>query len=267
LKKAILESKKSKNLVRSKIMRGFGGSFGDFDDQRITRIGIRVVALGNASATIGTVTNTEIDLSPPNWGARGVAFADLYQKYRIVGLMVRARMHPGFSTTVQQALWMAGNTSWYMAIYYGPKSTFTAPTTVANFIDFPHLVFANDAPPGKLSMKVSREDLMAHINQDWLQTAATGETDPETIQLCLEILSIPFSGMTQAAQLEIVIDLDIEFTGSVDPALIPLRRQKRLEYSSKNSGVTVRTSAPSTSVVVKDEKPKEEKKTGYSLFG
>lgn len=207
-------------------------------DQAVFNTTFRFNGTAAASNTALTPTITVLDYAPSAWGARGVAFADLYQKYRIVGFRARFHMHPAIqlSTVATQTygLWMPGNCSWYAGVYYGPSSTFTAPTTVANFLDFPHLTWRNDNHPGTMSLRVTRGDLKKHMKQPWLQTVLTGETNPDFTQICFMVLSLPRNGTSSAAAIDWIIDLDVEFTGSVDPALIPkIMFERYLSYDEE----------------------------------
>jgi len=202
---------------------------GSYDrDQKINTQTFRIFsAVTAASNTAATFVNTEIDLSPASWGSRGVAFADLFQTYRIVGLAVKLNLSPGMVTTATQAMYMPGNCFWLMGLYYGPSSTFTVPSSMTQMVDLPHQVNGMDNNRF-LSLTVNRGDLLRHTKQRWYQTAHTGVgSELEYTQLCLEIASSPFYTTTSAADANLVIDLVVQFSGSVDPADIPLRIFKR----------------------------------------
>lgn len=197
-------------------------------DQRISKNSFRFFTNAiTASTTGGTVIVTELDLIPSNWGARGVAFADLYQKYRITALQVRFLFHPGYINTATQAIYMPGNISWHAGLYYGPKSTFTTPTTITQFIDLPHFISRNDSSPNGMIMRLDRSELLKYTNSKWFQTVATGSDDIEDTQLCLEIASVPYQSQIIAGAADMYVDMEVEFAGSVDPALIPLNKFAR----------------------------------------
>lgn len=192
-------------------------------DQQIVMTTFRLIGSFASGTSGGSVTNSEIDLSPPNWGARGIAFADLYQKYRITYVNFRGWAFPGQNNTATQAVFMPGNCSYFVAAYYGPKSTFTAPSSITNFVDFPHLHWMTDGGRSVLNMEITERDLRSHQSIAWYQTAPTGSADPDNVQLCIELLNQPNLTTTSAAMMNFTIDLTVEFTGSVDPALIPSR--------------------------------------------
>jgi hypothetical protein len=192
------------------------------NDQSIIEQTFRVLGGYTASTSGGTATTTETDLSPSSWGTRGLAMSDLYTYYRITGLDIEFHFHPGFNTTATQAMYMPGNTSWYAAINYAPKSTFSSPTTASQMVDFPHMIWSQDAGDNKMSLNVSRADLMKHSQFKWFKTVSTGSDDPEFTQVCLEVLSVPVAGVTIASVADTILNFRVEFTGSVDPSLIPM---------------------------------------------
>lgn len=245
------------------------------EDQKVFRADFRLYAPpSSASNTAGALSFTEIDLSPPNWGARGIAFADLYSKYRIVGLQARLGPRPGLTTTATSAMYMPGNATWYMAIYYGPSTTFTAPVALTTFIDLPHLTWSNDRST-RILLRMSRSDCMRHLEHKWLQTASSGTGgQTETTQFCLEIVASTEAATTVQAAADLVIDFQVEFTGSVDPALIPERaklREQQLRDSallvpaSPIGPLTERKEGPLTKMV--DSKSSNRKTSDGSWFG
>jgi len=198
------------------------GISGPFDvTNRIVRESFRIFTTHTASVTGGVLVNNETDMYPVNWGSRGVAFADLYQLYRIVDMKVSYHFHPAYSNGATVAMYQPGLTLWMAAIYYGPKSTFTAPTSTTQFVDFPHLTVTTDAK--SMVMIIPHRDLMARTRGQWYATAVTGGDDVETIQLTLEDISVTTNTVIVASIASIVIELEVEFTGAVDPALIPLK--------------------------------------------
>lgn len=208
---------------KSKVPRTINGSHDP--DVEIFRTTFRINSSPyTASNTNGTVIVNELDLSPSNWGPRGVAFADLYQKYRIEAIQIRMRFHPGFTTTATQAMYMPGNCTWMAGIYYSSSSTFTAPTTISQMTDLPHMVWSQDCPPQSMLIKIGRKDLMKHLSSPWYQTAGTGADNLELIQLAFELAGVPYQNTTNAAAADVIIDMDVAFTGPVDPALIPAFR-------------------------------------------
>jgi len=190
-----------------------------------------------ASLTAGTVTVTELNLNPPNWGTRGIAFADLYQNYRIVGLRINGKAHVGQNTTLQ----VLGNTSWYIGVSLSPTSTFTVPSTVATFIDLPHVSWVQDFSPNNISLRLSRNQLMRHSFRPWYRTSSTGVTDQTDLtQVTLEVLSVPNFTLTSAPSLmELIIEFDVEFCDPIDPALIPSIIKQRLENEEKKDSSSI----------------------------
>lgn len=212
--------------TKTKSFRTISGSYDP--DQRSIEANFRIFGAVNiASNTAGTVTLTEIDIAPSNWGARGIAFADLYQKFRIKHMQVSLSLHPGTYNVATVSMYMPGNCTWGMGVYYGPSNTFTAPATLTTFVDFPHFCHANDNR-SSLTMKIGSADMRKHTNFKWYQTASTGIDNIELIPLCVEIVNVPYLATTQPATADLFIDLCVEFTGSVDPALIPLQQRRPL---------------------------------------
>jgi len=215
--------------VRTKGKRGKGRISGTNDpDQSIFKTDFRVMnGSFTASNTAATFAITEVDLNPSAWGTRGVAFADLYEKYRIVDLQIDLLANPGLTTTATQAMYMPGNCNWYIGAYYSSSGTFTTPTTVAQFCDFPHFAWSTDQQPKTLRFHLGRRDLMKHMISPWLQTVSTGVTSIELCQLCISVASLTLHATTNPSTSSILLNYAVEFTGSVDPALIPGRVMKR----------------------------------------
>jgi hypothetical protein len=170
-----------------------------------------------SDTSAGTVTTTETSMVPSGFGARGVAFADLFQYYRIVGMRINGQAHMGANATYQ----MQGNCSWYLGVNLAPLSTYSAPTSVANFIDSPHIAWTQDFNPNSISLAMSRQQLLRQLPLKWLKTASTGVNDEELIQGTFTVISVPKLAVTIASILEIIVEYDVEFSGPIDPALIP----------------------------------------------
>jgi len=193
-------------------------SFGRDRSTKITKVTFRLAAASFTSSTTGgTVTVTETQIYPANFGARGLALSDLFQYYRIVGIRITGLAHPGFISVGTAA----GNTSWYLGVNLAPISTYTAPTTVSNFIDTPHMCIMQDFSPNRLMLTMNRRDLMRNMPQKWLKTVATGVNDEEYIQGAFTVLSVPNGTLTISSVLELTLEFDVEFAGPIDPALIP----------------------------------------------
>jgi len=171
----------------------------------------------SSGTTAGVFGIQENDISPAAFGSRGIAFADLFSLYRVVGFRVVARPHPG-TTSVG---WSPGNVSWYMGVIFAPKSTYTVASSITQFVDYPHYCWTQDYSPSVLSLSIGRKELLQRMQYKWLKTATTGATDPEVIQFNFSVATIPLNAMTVAGQLDGVVEYDVEFSSPIDPALIP----------------------------------------------
>jgi hypothetical protein len=196
-------------------------------DEKIYVDTFRVYGGYTSSTTGGTATVNETDLVPSQWGTRGVAMADLFRRYRITGIDIEFHFHPGFVNTATQAMYMPGNVSWFAAISYTSISTFTAPTTASHMVDFPHVAWSQDNSARIMRINLTRSDLKQHQTFNWYNTATTGSGANEYTQLALEVLSQPVANLTTASVLDMIINLRVEFTESVDPALIPSLMKSR----------------------------------------
>jgi hypothetical protein len=117
-----------------------------------------------------------------------------------------------------------------MALPLAPKSTYTAPAGVTQFIDFPHLSWTQDTGVTTVNIRVGRRHLLSNMVSPWLKTTATGATDPETIQACLEIACQTITltgGLLVPAVIDVICDVTLEFQGPMDPALNPLKSKPR----------------------------------------
>lgn len=186
-------------------------------DMRPVTISVRVSGSHTGGATANALTFVETDYSIANLGSRAVAFGDLFSFYRIVGIHYKGSMSSSMNTTQNQY----NNNVWYVAFPLLPKSTFTAPTTIAQFCDFPYLVWDTDLHSIKKS--IGRKALLESMPYKWLKTTQTGSIpDDEYIQFCHEICNLSLLTSTTASQLMEIFEIEIEFSGAMDPALNPL---------------------------------------------
>lgn len=219
-----MPKRRKKNKKKGKksggIPRSVGSSDRKFDPTERTRKETFRVAPTAISASItgGTITVTEFDAYFVNtfMGARGMAFADLFQLYRIVGFRVKGFAHCASSGTANP-----GNTSWYIAVAFAPSSTYTAPATIGAFCDFPHMVWCADFSPNSLSLRIGRRELLSRMAFKWMKTVSTGSTDPEYKQFCMTVVSQPSNSVTIASVLDLIMEIDVEFASPIDPNLLP----------------------------------------------
>jgi len=197
---------------------------GDVDttnaDMRPVTLSIRIFNQHTGGSTSNLFTGFETDYSIAGFNSgRATAFADLFSFYRIVGLRYKAKMSTALLTS--SSLTLIGQNNWFVAFPLLPKSTFTAPTTVGQFVDFPYLHWDNDQ--GTIKFAISRKELLSGMPYKWLKTTTTGSIpDDEYIQMCHEVCNTTISAVTASSILTEVVDLDLEFAGAMDPALNPL---------------------------------------------
>jgi len=205
--KRIVRVKRGKRASES---RGFGTNGVNISrsldfDQRIVKESFRLFSTGASSTAADTVIISETDYNPTNFGGRGIAFADLYQFYRIVEFQAVMHFHPGINTTATTVLNYSGMTLWGMGVFYAPKSTYTAPTTSTEFVDLPHVVIGSDSG-GTLTCRLNRNDLLKHMPQKWCRTASTGVDDTLYTQFCFLVYNRTTYAMAGGANARIVIE-------------------------------------------------------------
>jgi hypothetical protein len=177
----------------------------------------------SASTSATTITVTRFDLAPPNMGTRAVMYADLFQLYRVVGLTIHLDCTSGLLGSLNPL--GVGNVLYMVAIVYKPVSTFTAPGTVAEFVDLPHSAWNHDFSYNRVTIRVGKKDLLSASPAKWYQTSSNGASDIlEQVQLSVALLTRTRQSSIVAAELSYQMQIHVEFKGPIDPADIPLRR-------------------------------------------
>lgn len=223
------KKKKSGRVISSRPLSHPGRSLGGVtNSDRIVPLHVRFNISSSASSlTGGTVVVNQTDFEIANFGARAVSLADNFTFFRIVKFRFTGRAHPGASTTP-----FLGYISWYCAVAFAPKSGYTAPTTIPQMLDFPHLSWTQDFSPNRISINIGRSELLGAMPYEWLKTTHTGVNDEDYVQLSFVTMSQPYQTLTLAGLLEGVCDLDLEFRGDVDPALNPRITGERVSRRS-----------------------------------
>jgi len=187
-------------------------------DMRPVTLSVRISGQHTGGAASNTTTISETDYQISTLGSRAVAFGDLFSYWRCVGLNYVARSSAALKMTSD--LTLRGQNTWFVAFPLLPKSTFTAPTTIAQFVDFPHLNWNIDC--GTIKVNIGRKELLSGMPYQWLKTTNTGSIpDDELIQFCHETANLTISAVDVSSILVEVITLDLEFAGAMDPALNP----------------------------------------------
>lgn len=228
----------SRSFVR-RPRRGQFGNNGGFTNlnERIVSASFRFVSNTNSSVTGSAVAVTELNVNPSTMGARCVAMADLFSTWRLRGLRIHAQCHPAtrFFTagSAGNTENMLGFTTYGVAYVAQPNTNYAAPTTIAQIVDFPAFMERNDTSP-TIDFTVAPALLQDRPGR-WLHTVQSGTVpDIDYTAGCITYFSSCFLTMDTAANVELVVEADVDFKGAIDPALLPQLRLKDRSQSSKD---------------------------------
>lgn len=116
--------------------------------------------LFNTSGTINTVST--INISPASF-TRALAVADIFQFYRFTRIKVIQPPVAFNNTNVTAAIVHA----------YAPGSGFdTAPTTYAQLVELPKMLYHGQSKTIETNMTLNRQDLLKHVQLPWFKTIA-----------------------------------------------------------------------------------------------
>jgi len=192
----------------------------------------RVYYSTSVSQVVGTLTITEINLTVSQLGDRLLNIADTYAYWRLVGLRVDQILQAGYS-----GLSTPTSDHYIHGVTFIPQASgnYTAPTTLAQLVDFPEFSQGNGLQTVRIS--VGRQGLINSQPSKWLSTGTAGDT-----QILSAGVVTLFSACGSPADttangiLRTVISFSVEFKGPIDGTLNPALEVKVLpsrSYSEK----------------------------------
>lgn len=192
-----------------------------FNENAITTIRARSVHNVAYSTTAATAILNEQNLTISTLGSRVVAIADTFMYWRLVSFRIFGFTKAGTVNTVTTT-----NTTcdaYIHGIAFTPltSANYTAPTTLAQFVDFPEMKLDCALRPLKLS--VSRNGLIGSQPTKWLGTQANFSADIQSAGTVTAYLETPpvLSTVNGPAQFDYVNEYVIEFKGPIDGSINP----------------------------------------------
>lgn len=199
-----------------------------------TRIPFRINFNTNISATLGTVTITEFNLTIANLGDRIVNAGDTFMLWRLRELKVYQELLGGtFLNSTVSVSSLPGNYLHGLAFIPISNSYYAAPTTSIQYMDFPESKLISGAH--KVSIYVRSNGLMGSSMFKWLTTNTTSDADQQSAGT-LSVFTLSSSHGDDGAQgtTRGVLEGVAEFRSPIDTALIPSSLRQRNQRTASN---------------------------------
>ncbi len=210
-----------------------------FNENAVTVVRARSIHNVAYSTTAATVVINEQNLTISTLGSRVVAIADTFMYWRLVRLRSYGFTKSGVVNTVTTATTTCD--PYIHGIAFTPLTSvnYTAPTTLAQFVDFPESQI--DCGLRKVGFKVDRSGLIGSQPTKWLGTQSNFSSDIQsagTITVYLETPAV-VSTVNGPAQFDYVNEYVIEFKGPIDGAINPSLSNPRGIRLSEGSDMKV----------------------------
>jgi hypothetical protein len=202
----------------------------------VTVIPARIILGASAAVSTTALSVAELNLSIANCGNRIIDAGDIFAYFRIRKLHVYSFAYPLGTDTSSAAF------SCFHSIAFTPlpNTSYTAPTTIAQMVDFPEFAYGTNRQ--RLSFSVGPEGLYQTTPTHWYECGTQGSSQflsAGTITLSVNN-TISASGTTSGASA--VIEAEFEFKEPIDTALIPLsklrarvdREEKTLQFRERS---------------------------------
>jgi len=177
-------------------------------NDRTVVVPFRAITTGAVAGGSAGVTFSEVNIIPSNLGQRIINTAALYEFWRVKTLRV------------QQTLSALSNSAQVQYLAFIPIGTamFTAATTLAEMVDFPHFRMGG-VNPTQITIQMSGNALTTFTTNKWLVTDLTGVTDTlfysaGTITSALRTFASDSTSTTT-----LLIEGVAEFRAPLDPSL------------------------------------------------
>lgn len=231
-----------------------GGSSGK--SSGVTRQSFRFYTTVGKVNTANTVVISEIPMTLAQFGSRAISFADMFAEWRMLGLRATGIATTDVQTTATQAVSFYGSEQHGVCYSQLTLAEYTAPSTMPHLVDFPNFSWAPSWKPVHLTLR--SRDLVMDSPFKWLLTNTTGTTESSLTSggtLTIFTLSGP-AGNTITVFSRFVVEVDVEFKGPLDTAMLPLfKRSGHLLPHIRDSEIGFRSSSSEGDCKNEDKDP------------
>jgi hypothetical protein len=192
-----------------------------FNENAITTVRARSVHNVAYSTTAATAVFNEQNLTISTLGSRVVAIADTFEYWRLVHFRSYGFTKAGVINTVTTSITTCDGYIHGMAFTPLTSANYTAPTTLAQFVDFPEMKL--DCALRKVALSVTRNGLIGSLPTKWLGTQTNFSADIQSAGTLTVYLETPpvVSTVNGPAQFDYINEYVIEFKGPIDGAINP----------------------------------------------